>query len=200
MKTDVQIQRLLVENQEIKMKRQTLISRLLTAVLLIVAIALSGCTAETAEPDNSNTAAANTAPKQTIENSLGITLKDLKGNTVSLDDYAGKVVLVNFWATWCAPCIREMPDLVKLSENYKDQDVEVLGIVVSSPEQHVRRMAKDLKISYPVLFGDEETAMKFGGFTSIPKTFVINGRGEIVEDVTGMQSYEAFEKLVQRHI
>ncbi len=175
--------------------KKTLKFGFVTLIPFLVISIFTACSSDASEPKE-----VSKVERQKIENSLGIELKNLEGKTVSLDDYYGKVVLVNFWATWCLPCLQEMPDLVKLRENYKDKNFEIIGIVVNSPEAHVKRKVSDLKISYPILFGNEETAQKFGGFSVIPKTYILNQTGQIVEDLTGMQSYSAFEAVVKKHI
>lgn len=133
---------------------------------------------------------------------LNFTLKDLKGSDVSLRDYRGKVVLVNFWAHWCPPCVKEIPDLVKLRQNYKDNGFEILGVVVPfrADQNQVRNMVNKFGINYPVLWGTNEAVAKFGDIPAIPRTFILNRKGEIVEDLEGMGNYATFERLVKKHL
>ena len=133
---------------------------------------------------------------------INFTLKDLQNKNVSLADYRGKVVLVNFWAHWCPPCVKEIPDLVKLRNKYKDQGFEILGVVVPARvnEQQVRKMVNNFEMSYPVLWGTAETLNQFGSINAIPRTFILNGEGKIVEDVEGMGSYAMFEGLIKKHL
>ncbi len=138
--------------------------------------------------------------KMGVERSGDIALTTLNGDEVSLADYRGKVVLVNFWATWCQPCVKEIPDLVKLRNTYKDQGFEVLGLVVNSPSNQVRKMVSDLGMNYPILPADARLASKFGNVTTIPRTFVLDTEGNIVEDVLGMRSYRAFELMITKHL
>jgi thiol-disulfide isomerase/thioredoxin len=133
---------------------------------------------------------------------INFTLKDLKNKDVSLADYSGKVVLVNFWAHWCPPCVKEIPDLVKLRNTYQDQGFEILGVVVPARmnEQQVRKMVNNFEMSYPVLWGTMEALNQFGSINAIPRSFVLNQEGKIVEDVEGMGSYAMFDGLIKKHL
>ncbi len=127
-------------------------------------------------------------------------LKNLEGETISLEDYRGKVVLVNFWATWCPPCIKEIPDIVKLRNTYKDKNFEVIGIIVNSKEPQVKKMVQDFNISYPVLWADTQVINDFGPIRAIPRTFILDKEGRIVEDIEGMSHYANFEAMIKKYL
>ncbi len=129
-----------------------------------------------------------------------LTLKNLSGKPVALKDYRGKVVLINIWATWCGPCRHEIPDLVKLRLKYREKGFEVLGIVVSSGKSDVEKMVKEFKIDYPVLWGTYQLMEQFGMINAIPRSFVLNKKGEIVEDITGSTDYAHFEKMISAYL
>lgn len=98
----------------------------------------------------------------------------------------GKVVLVNFWATWCPPCRKEIPSLVKLQEKYRDRGLMVVG--VSMDESGARPVAKFLekqKLNYPVILGDAELARGFGGVIGVPASFLVDRKGEVVRRFDG---------------
>ena len=130
------------------------------------------------------------------------TLKDLQGKDVAARDYRGKVVLINLWAHWCPPCVKEIPDLIELRNNYKDKGFEILGVVVPARvnEQQVRKMAQNFEMSYPVLWGTAESLEQFGAIDAIPRSFILNGEGKIVEDIVGMGSYAMFEGMIKKHL
>ncbi len=98
----------------------------------------------------------------------------MDGKKVSLSDYEGSVVIINFWTTWCGPCRYEIPDLMELREKY-DGDLVVLGISLDyDPSAVVPRFAERLGINYPILYGDDEIARTYGGVSGIPTTFIID--------------------------
>ncbi len=129
----------------------------------------------------------------------GLTLKDLDGKTVDLKDYRGKAVLVNFWATWCAPCKIELPWLVKLREQYGPQGFEVLGVAADdAPKTEIANSAKQYGLSYPVLVEGLTVADKWGGLDSLPTSFFI-GRDGKIEDVTiGLYSRDELEANIKK--
>ena len=89
-------------------------------------------------------------------------LRDLNGRVVRLSDYRGKVVLVNFWATWCAPCRAEMPELVKWQNEHGKRGLQIIGITYAPYKSKVvRRLARQLKVNYPILFGTGGVALLF---------------------------------------
>lgn len=103
-------------------------------------------------------------------------LKDLNGKEVKLSDYKGKVVLLDFWATWCGPCRKGIPDLIELQNEYKNEIV-VLGITLdnkTNTAKDVDPFVKNMKINYPVLWTDDETIKNYGNINSIPTSFVVD--------------------------
>lgn len=145
---------------------------------------------------------AKKATSQRQKSALSFTLNTLEGESVSLDDYKGKLVMINFWAHWCGPCIHEIPDLVKLRNTYKDRGFEILGIVVPSGvnEKKILEAQTRLGINYPILMGDIPTIEKFGQIYSIPTTFLINQNGKVVDRVIGARPYAVFEKMITPHL
>src|SRR5689334_22673171 len=84
----------------------------------------------------------------------GFQLKDLAGHTVRLSDYRGKVVVINFWATWCAPCLAEMPELVKLQRDYKEKGIQIIGVAAATDRRSkALKIKRKLKLNYPVVIG-----------------------------------------------
>ncbi len=111
------------------------------------------------------------------------------GKKLKLSDYKGKIVIVDFWATWCPPCRRGIPDLVSLKNEYKD-DLEIIGISVDKitrgTEGRIVPFMKEYGINYPVVHGTFEVAEKFGGIRSIPTSFVIDREGKIAAQYVGL--------------
>jgi len=113
-------------------------------------------------------------------------VKDLNGKDVNLDGYKGKVVLLNFWATWCGPCRAEIPGLIELQTVYKDS-LQIIGMTVDvDDENELRAVVKDESINYPVLIAPPEVRMAYGGITALPTVFVINREGKVVQKHVGL--------------
>jgi len=107
------------------------------------------------------------------------TLTNLEGKSISLADFRGKVVVLDFWATWCPPCKREIPDFIDLQKEYGSRGVQIVGIALDEPEK-VRAFAQQNGMNYPVLLGSDEVTMRYGGIEGIPTTFIIDKSGRIV--------------------
>lgn len=130
----------------------------------------------------------------TLDKAANFTLKDIDGKTVKLSDFKGKIILLNFWATWCGPCKRELPDLISLYTTYKKKGVVFLGIALDEQGVSiVKPFVQKYKINYPILLGGYEVAQAYGGVSAIPTTFFIDVRGMIKKMLVGMQTKKAFE-------
>lgn len=118
---------------------------------------------------------------------------------VELKDYRGKVVLVSFWATWCGPCIKEIPSLNSLQEEYGPKGFSVIGISMDEGGPSVvKKMMKRTGINYPVVMGDRKTGRDFGGIFGIPTSFLIDQSGTIVMRYTGWISHDELEKDIKK--
>jgi thiol-disulfide isomerase/thioredoxin len=125
-------------------------------------------------------------------------LKDLKGRSVRLDSYKGKVLLINFWATWCAPCLAEMPDLVKLQREYGARGLRVIGITYPPLDRaRVRRMTRRLKINYAILFGGDRIARYYDVGEVLPTTIVVDREGKMRARILGILGPEEFDEKVK---
>ena len=125
-------------------------------------------------------------------------LKDLNGRTVRLSDYRGKVVLINFWATWCPPCRAEMPDLIKIQREHRKDGLQIIGITYP-PERktRVRRFASSLKVNYPIALGTREIKDRFSSDETLPLTVVINRDGKVTEIISGILLRQEFEEKIK---
>ncbi len=125
-------------------------------------------------------------------------LTDLSGKKVQLSDFKGKVVIIDFWATWCGPCREEIPDFVRLQSKYRQQGLVILGLSLDEGgDKKVRSFAEDHDMNYPVLIASPETANLYGGVVGIPTTFVLDRQGRIVKKFIGRMGPETFEEAVK---
>ncbi len=129
---------------------------------------------------------------------LHFTLKDMNGVDVKLASFKGKIILLNFWATWCGPCRAEIPALVELQTQYAD-DLVVLGFSVDDPVEKLRPYATQYKINYPVLVGvgREEVQDAFGPLWGIPVSVIIGRDGTIARKHSGIGTKEQFEQEIK---
>jgi thiol-disulfide isomerase/thioredoxin len=139
-----------------------------------------------------------------------LTLKDLNGNDVSLSDFKGKVVLVNFWATWCDPCRAEIPWLIELQHKYADKGFVILGIALDDEGKKVVApfVAKErfdvngqkLPMDYRILIGNDEAAEKFGGLFGYPTSILISKDGKQIKRITGIISQDEMVKDIEAQL
>jgi thiol-disulfide isomerase/thioredoxin len=129
---------------------------------------------------------------------LNFTMKDLDGKDVSLSSFKGKVMLLNFWATWCGPCKAEIPGFVELQTKYKDQLV-VIGYDVDDTAEKARAFAQEYKINYPVLLGlgREDVQDAYGPIWGIPASFLISKDGKVCKRHMGIAPTATFEKEIK---
>lgn len=128
-----------------------------------------------------------------------LVFNDLSGKEISLAALKGKTIVVDFWATWCGPCLTEIPGYIELQKKYGKDGLVIIGVSLDrkSAEQ-VRQFAQDHDINYPVVMGDSDTVEAFGGFSAIPTTFLIDRNGRIVHQKTGAMDHAAYEAIVRK--
>jgi thiol-disulfide isomerase/thioredoxin len=125
-------------------------------------------------------------------------LNDPDGQPVKLSDFKGKVVILDFWATWCPPCRAEIPGFIALQKQYAAQGLSVVGVSLDTAGTSVvKSFMKHLGMNYPVVIGDEKTAADYGGISAIPTTFVIDRNGKIVSSHQGYASQVVFESEIR---
>jgi cytochrome c biogenesis protein CcmG/thiol:disulfide interchange protein DsbE len=139
-----------------------------------------------------------------------LTLKDLDGNNVSLSEYKGKVILVNFWATWCDPCRVEIPWLIEMQQKYGPKGFVILGIALDEEGKSVVApfVAKERfdvngtkePMSYKILIGNDEAADKFGGLFGYPTSVLISRDGKQIKRVTGIISEDEMNKAIESQL
>jgi len=149
---------------------------------------------------------ANSAPSPAPD----VTLKDLDGKDLSLAQYRGKVVLVNFWATWCEPCRVEIPWLIEMQQKYSARGFTVLGIAMdeegaSVVTPWVQKERFDVngsksQMNYPIVIGNDAAADKFGGLLGYPTSVLVTRDGKVVKRITGLISYDEISKSIESQL
>ncbi|MFB3920818.1 MAG: TlpA family protein disulfide reductase [Terriglobia bacterium] len=124
-------------------------------------------------------------------------LIDMNGRKIALADYKGKVVLLDFWATWCGPCRIEIPGFIKLQERYRDQGLVILGVYIDDNAESVREFYSEFKMNYAVAAGDSKIVELFGGIVGLPTTFLIGRDGRIYSKHSGATDVSVFEEEIK---
>ena len=172
------------------MKKSTILLIISTAVIFLAGLGyITQREMPSVQPTTSERFAAPdfTAP---ILNGSG----DLK-----LSAFKGKIVVLNFWATWCPPCVKEIPDLIKLQETYKD-DLAVIGASLDRTPDPVGPFIKKKAIRYPVIMADEALNEAYGGIQAIPTTFILDRNLNIVNVIRGLDDFKGFEKAIRPYL
>jgi peroxiredoxin len=130
---------------------------------------------------------------------LNFTVKDIDGKDVALSAFKGSVILLDFWATWCPPCKREIPGFIQLYNTYKSRGLVVLGVSVDDSTSDVQKFIKQYKMNYPVLIGNDRDDLQraFAPMPGYPTTFVIARNGRICLQHTGFMPLEQFEQKIK---
>jgi thiol-disulfide isomerase/thioredoxin len=170
---------------------------------------LQAMIAESASPTNA--ASESDIPENPLQGKMApqFTLKDTTGRKVSLADYKGKAVVVDFWATWCAPCKIEIPWLEQFHNQYASQGLEILGISeddldpddkakLLQEKKDIADKAAQLKINYPVLIDDASVSTPYGGVDGLPTTFFIDRNGKIVASTVGLAPRDEIEANIKK--
>ncbi len=124
-------------------------------------------------------------------------LKDLAGKSVTSKDFAGKVVMLNFWGTWCPPCVAEIPELIELQKTFADRGFSVVGAAFEPSGRPIDDFVKKAGINYPIVTATDQVRADFGGVNLFPTTFFIDREGKIARVVTGPMSAAQFGEIIE---
>lgn len=166
------------------MKKQNIIAIIIFALIALILVFQSK---QFVEEENSNTTSGGV---QVGDEAPDFTLTDINGNTVSLSDFEGQPVIVNFWTSWCGPCLEEMPHFQEFHENYPDV---VILTINCNPEDEIEEFVTNNGYTFPVLLDYGEVQQAYG-ITGYPETFIINEDGIVVDKVIGSMTYEMMEE------
>ncbi len=134
------------------------------------------------------------------EKAPSFALKTQDGRKVTLSEYKGKAVLINFWATWCVPCKLEMPWFVELHKQYGPQGFEILGVDEDEEKDRgqIGRFARKIGVNYPILIGDDAVSKAYGGVEVLPTSFYVGRDGKVVEEAAGLISRDEIEANIKK--
>ena len=166
-------------------------AKLITTLLAVTTMWLIGC-----HSAQSPGRADNDSAKQEHPLAADFSLPDLTGQQIKLSNYRGKVVLLDFWATWCEPCRREIPQFVQLQEAYRQQGFQVVGVSLDDEAEPVREFYRGFKMNYPVVMGNAKLAEKYGGILGLPIAFLIGRDGRIYHKHIGETASSVLEREI----
>jgi cytochrome c biogenesis protein CcmG/thiol:disulfide interchange protein DsbE len=166
------------------------------SILLVAALGYAFLANTGAEPPTSQKQDQKQKDQPRKVEAPDFTLKNLEGEEVQLSTYKGKIVFVNFWATWCGPCRHEVPAFIELQEKY-GEDLVILGISLDQGDLSVvPDFAEEYAINYEVLYGSPQVVSSYGGIGAIPTTFIVDKEGFVRDMQRGFPGKEYFEKVV----
>ncbi len=166
--------------------------RALSGTALIIVLFATGCSRSTEEVH------AAVKPGNERKAAPDFTLKDANGKSVKLSDYKGKVVLLNFWATWCGPCKIEIPWFIEFEQTYKDRGFSVLGVSLDDDGwEAVKPYLENRKVNYRVLLGNDDVGNQYGGIESLPTTFLIDREGRIATSHIGLVGKKDYQQEIE---
>lgn len=174
-----------------------MLNRIILLVLFVFSVSSVSNTWSVTKLTSSNFISINAEEKEG-DKAPDFALKSVDGKIIKLSDYKGKIIILDFWATWCPPCRRGVPDLISIQNEFK-KDVVVIGISLDREKtiKDVPGFIKDYGINYPVVYGDDKVTIDYGGIRSIPTSFVIDRKGNVVDSHIGLVPKTVFVDKVK---
>jgi len=183
-------------------------------LIIVTVIFLIGVTwkLDKATRVKAKSASTSVIPLETVAATLApeVTFKDLDGKDVPLSSFKGKVVLINFWATWCDPCYIEIPWLIEMQQKYGAKGFTVLGIAMDEEgksavapflaKERFNVNGQKLPMNYPIVLGNDDVATKFGGLLGYPTSFLITKDGKEIKKIQGLIPYEEITKAIESQL
>jgi len=176
------------------------ISFLIVFLLVLTTASVSAVTLESINQDFLNLGFS--IARETLP-SINFTLKNLSDESVDLEDYRGKVVFLNFWATWCGPCKYEIPSMQELYDVYKDDGLEIVAVNLAERKSTVAKFVDEYEMTFPVLLDERSSVGSIYGARSIPTSYIIDRNGNILSMFVGAREwdtpeiYDLFEKVLE---
>ena len=166
------------------------------AVLIVVAIILAVAIYEVGRRSSVH---SKPGGRSSVVHSIApdFSLQDLDGQPLQLANYRGKVVLLDFWATWCTPCLGEIPHFVAFQNQYREQGLQVIGISMDDGPKPVREFYQQFKMNYPVALGTDKLAEAYGGVLGLPVTFLIGRDGQVAAKYVGEVQMPVLEQEIK---
>lgn len=174
------------------MKHKTILFAGLGAVAMVALLALVATPSHLSLANAAEAASADPVPGPAWQ------LKNVNGQPVKSSDFAGKVVILDFWATWCPPCRMEIPGFIELQKQYADKGLVVIGVSLDQDgAAGVKQFMDKQGMTYPVVLGDQKIVSAFGGVEGIPTTFIIDRKGRIIRKHVGYTEKSEFEAEIK---